>query len=900
MPDTERKSLLTFPRDLRLQVLVFYLIFVGLVAAAAIIFNLLASERLRRDVEAADLALAQAIALETDAILLNAIHTVEALAQQPAVINGDLAAMNALFGNLAHGRSDINLIYRLDSDGIMRFHYPVEPGSTVGVDFSFREYFQDALRANQAVISKGRISPTTNQAVATTVMPIRKDPEGFLGVVATNIRLTTLSETLTSIAAEHRAEDDFVILIIDSAGQVIASPEPEGLLALYAEEAPEIVAAVQSGASGALVRTGSDGIERLESYVPIESAVWGVIVRRPTAVAFGTARAFQRGLLIAITVFLGAGLVFWVVLSRTLIQPLEDLAQFSLSLGSSPETEDLIEADISHISQRQDQIGHLSRSLKRMWASIQQRLTEQETLLETSKAVLSTLRPEDVLDRILEQTGLLLQADRSAIVAYDENSNTFRVRASRGLSEHYISRLKIDPDESASVTMRALASARPYHIADTEAGQTSERLRLRAREEGYRGVLSVPLLAKHTPPSALLVYFSEPRALSEREINLVLNFANHAAMAIENAALYARSDQRLQETTQRLDALIQSMGEGLILEDLEGRVLYYNRRVNELTGLSPEMIEHLSATEVRQRLLERSNDADHQFHLLEEAIRSRGPQTVEVTLSSELAARVLRFQIFEVYSRSNQVIGHGQIIQDITSDREVDRMKTSLIATVSHELRTPLAAIKGYASTLLAEDVEWDPAAEREFLRVISEESDRLSALVTDLLDLSKIEGGSLEVTRSEWSLPELIEQAMRSSHPSPGDRLILELDPQLPMLWVDGRRIAAVFRNLLENASKYSAPDSPIVVRATCNDDHLLIQVEDQGPGIPDEFAQLIFEPFVKIDQGLARSRSGAGLGLSICRGFIRAHDGEIWLEPCQQGTCVSFTLPLGNETHG
>jgi signal transduction histidine kinase len=220
-------------------------------------------------------------------------------------------------------------------------------------------------------------------------------------------------------------------------------------------------------------------------------------------------------------------------------------------------------------------------------------------------------------------------------------------------------------------------------------------------------------------------------------------------------------------------------------------------------------------------------------------------------------------------------------------------MKDSLITTVSHELRTPLAAIKGYATTLLADDVDWDLEAQLEFLTVISQETDRLSDLVSDLLDLSRLEGGSLRVSRTDCHLPDIIHRAVNRARPSPANNLTLDLDPDLPALYVDQRRIEAVFQNLLENAAKYAGDDTPIRISARRENGQIVMKVEDEGPGIPVEFADRVFEPFFRLDDGLKRKGSGAGLGLSICRGFVLAHGGEMWLEPRERGTCVAFSLP-------
>lgn len=893
-------------RDLGLQLLALYLLFVGPMVLTALTFDRLASQRLVMDIQAGDLALARAIAQETNTTMDHALQSVEMLAQYPAVINVDNAAMEEIFSTFMSARPEVNLVYRLDSDGIMKFHQPTGPGSTVGTDFSFRDYYQKALTTADPLISLGRISPTTGQPVATAVMPLWTDTGDFLGLVATNIKLESLSTTLTSIASEYLSDEYFNVTIIDAAGRVIAHPSPSSdtLLVDMSVELPEIYQSILDGNSDNLIASNGDGQETLYSYVPVPRAGWGVIVSRPTSVAFATPRAFHRGILLLVGVFLGIGLIFWIALSRQVIRPLERLAALSHMIGRQQEVSSEHRDALQDMADRPDQMGHLIRSLTRMEDAVEARLNELSTLLQTSAAVVSSLDPKTVLERILEQVERLLEVKKCAIVALDEERGIFRAQASRGLSRRYSEQISIDPREPQSVSLRAIRSGKPIQISDTEDDPTFAIMRPRSRIEGYRSVLAVPLNTQHAPPSALLVYRPEPHVFSEREIDLLSNFANHAAMAIENAALYARSDMRLEEQTRRLEALIQSLQDGLILEDLEGRVLYANRRISELLDLAPEEIGGIAVDKLIERLLSRSSENDgvkrqkiRQAVL--DALNGSGDRRVELSVQDARRTRHLRLQLFDVTDSHGMPIGRGQIIRDITTRREVDRMKSSLISTVSHELRTPLAAIKGYATTLLAEDVDWDSRTQREFLTIISNETDRLSDLVNDLLDMSRIEAGNLIVSRVECDLKELIERAAERSHPHPGKRLNIKLPEDLPTFSADPKRIEVVLRNLIENAAKYAGESSPILVSANRNGNNLIVRVEDEGPGIPAAESEHIFESFYRIENGLNRSAPGAGIGLAICQGFVRAHGGEIWLEPRPQGTGVAFSLPLIESRH-
>ncbi len=890
---------LPFRQDLGLRLMALYFLFVGLVAVAGLLIANNTQHQLEENIRAADLALARSIAQETDVTMRNAMRAVRDLSNHEAVITTDIEAMNPLFETIMSARPDINLVYRLNAQGFMVFHYPTGPRTTVGNDFSFREYFQRALVTTNPLISKGRISPTTQQPVATAVMPLWDSKNNFLGVVATNIKLEELSQTLVKISREYDPEEGFEVLIIDAGRQIIAHSDAEKLLTVLPETQSVITDPLLLGRVDTVVAVDDYGVERLYSYVPVSGAGWGVIVSRPTAKAFETPRTFFQGITIVLLTFIVIGLAFWIGLSRIIIKPLGDLTDYSRLIGEDEKATGEQESTLSNLAIRSDQMGRLTRSLMGMEEDIEARLRELSILLETSAAVVSSLDPQTVLDRILSQVERLLDVKKSAIVALDEQHAVFRVQASRGLSNDYVEQISIDPSEPHSVTIQALRNGEPAQVSDTEISPMYAGQRQRARREGYRAVLAIPLNTQYAPPSALIIFNAEPYVFPPQEIDLLTNFANHAAMAIENAALYARSDMQLQKQTRRLEALIQSLTDGLILEGPNGNVVYANRRISALTGLPPSRIIGAKIDSVLDLLAQKSDDPDRNREIIKAALNSPDSQTAEISFPFQGRNLCLRLHTFNVTDGQGVPIGQGQLLHDITADRELDRMKSNLLSTVSHELRTPLASIKGYATTLLAEDVEWDIAAQHEFLTIISNEADRLTILVNELLDLSRLEAGSLTVEQRPCQIDRITHNAAKRSNPQPGDRLQVAFPPDLPPIHVDRRRIEVVFRNLIENAVKYSGDSSPIYVDASYDENSVTIKIKDSGPGIPVDEQKSIFESFYRIDNGLSRKTSGAGLGLAISKGFIEAHGGEIWIEPTEGGACFAFTLPRYLDSH-
>ncbi|MBM3121320.1 MAG: hypothetical protein FJZ97_03930 [Chloroflexi bacterium] len=233
-------------------------------------------------------------------------------------------------------------------------------------------------------------------------------------------------------------------------------------------------------------------------------------------------------------------------------------------------------------------------------------------------------------------------------------------------------------------------------------------------------------------------------------------------------------------------------------------------------------------------------------------------------------------------------------IATLEAQRELARMQDEFVSTVSHELRTPLGFIKGYTTTLLRGDAEWDNDNRMEFLKIIDEEADRLRELIDNLLDSSRLESGTLSMTLEPVRLGALLKDtASRAGALYPQMRLEVDVPEDLPILQGDATRLAQVLDNLLSNADKY-AGGSPVSVQARREGAAIVVRVCDQGPGIPPEHQSHLFERFYRVPGAKSMIR-GTGLGLYICRKIVEAHNGEIKVEsPPGGGTCFVFTLPV------
>jgi len=229
-------------------------------------------------------------------------------------------------------------------------------------------------------------------------------------------------------------------------------------------------------------------------------------------------------------------------------------------------------------------------------------------------------------------------------------------------------------------------------------------------------------------------------------------------------------------------------------------------------------------------------------------------------------------------------------------EAEVERQRNALLSVVSHDLRTPLATITGAAGALLDEQGPREPAVRRELLQSIADEGSRLTRLVSNLLDVTRLESGSIKLDKQWQLLEEVIGSALSRLEPQLAGRMVVTNLPGEPALVAfDAVLIEQVLMNLVENALKYTPSNAEIRIGASTGTDEVRVYVEDQGPGVPKGDEHRIFEKFQRAAGAETKTKWGTGLGLTICKGIVEAHGGRIWAENRPEGGArFQFTLPI------
>ena len=390
----------------------------------------------------------------------------------------------------------------------------------------------------------------------------------------------------------------------------------------------------------------------------------------------------------------------------------------------------------------------------------------------------------------------------------------------------------------------------------------------------------------------------------EDEETLVL-FASQAAMAIVNARRH-REERRARTD---LETLIDTSPVGVVVLDaVTGVAKSSNREARRIVDSlrSPDQTREDLLDAMTFRRADGCEITLRDFPMAELLSVGETVWAEEVVISVPDGRSVtVLLNATPIRSDEGTVESVVVTLQDMAAVEELERLRAEFLAMVSHELRAPLTSIKGSAATVLGSTDELDPAVVRQFFRIIEDQADHMNDLVADLLDVARIETGTLAVTPEPAELATLVDRA-RNNFISAGGRNNLDIDigSDLPLVMADRRRIVQVLGNLLANAGRHSPESSVIRVTAVREDVHVAVSVVDDGRGILEEHLPHLFRKFSQIDA--EEHREDTGLGLAICKGIVEAHGGRIWAESDGPGlgTRFTFTLPtiaeVGSGTTG
>ena len=544
----------------------------------------------------------------------------------------------------------------------------------------------------------------------------------------------------------------------------------------------------------------------------------------------------------------------------------------------------------------------VARNLSLARQRLERRVTELDSLQTVGRALSASLDLETILQAIHTEVSRLMPAQNFYAALYDSDSDevAFPLAFEEGLRRHWRSR-----QAGTGLTEYLVRTRRPLLI-ERDVACTLDRLGIDQIGTPAESWLGVPMIAGDEPLGVIAVQsFSSQQRYDISHQEILTTIASQAAVAIQNARLYLRTDEALARRVRELDSILRTTREGILLIDLSHKILEANRALANLVGvargdlagqdiLAPisdgerswvECIgyspEKLAAD--KQILAEKTRDVVRELITLGHAEKRQ----IERTLAS-------------VHDREGATTGWLLAFRDVTEEQELARLRNDLADMLVHDLRSPLSMVASSLELARADLDDGNAAHVDHILSLAQKSVHHLLTMINDLLDISRLESGMLPLYIQPVDTGLLLKAVTTRLTPpaqAAGLALDVSIEPNLPLLCVDLSLIDRVIHNLVDNALKFTPEGGRIELSATCDPsdqtENVLIRVSDTGPGIPPEVHARLFQKFQQVS-AISGRRPGSGLGLLFCRLAVEAHGGTIQIESWPgQGSTFLVRLP-------
>jgi PAS domain S-box-containing protein len=514
------------------------------------------------------------------------------------------------------------------------------------------------------------------------------------------------------------------------------------------------------------------------------------------------------------------------------------------------------------------------------------RVRQRDYLLEVSRAITEELDLDRVLARIVRVSAELLSGHAGLIVLRGQ-SGEWRIASSHGIDPQFLQYFDPLLDDIPD-------QADPGRFVIPQISRRLQRI-AKVASLGLLTGVGLPLVAQNEVVGVIFVFRSYRGQFTRDDRSLLEAFASQAAIAVHNASLYTE----LSRQKRHLDTVLESSADGIFILSPGMKFIGFNPACSRLTGYQADEVLGRQHSEIIRWLRREPGSSFNEAEANGWPLTKQSPIYVEGDLvTKDGGALSVGITYAPALSTEGKLLSIVANVRDITKFREAEEVKSAFISIISHELRTPVALIKGYVGTLRREDASWDPEVTRESLAVIEDEADRLTGLIDDLLDASRLQAGALSLKWSQISMVDLVNDIVRRFQTqAPEYKIKVDFEPNFPLIVGDEGRLTQVVSNLLSNAIKYSNEGGTIVISGRAQEDKITVCVHDQGPGIAREDVPRVFDLFYRSKEASRRTK-GAGLGLFLAKAVIEAHQGHIWVdEETSGGAKICFTLPLDQQ---
>ncbi len=513
----------------------------------------------------------------------------------------------------------------------------------------------------------------------------------------------------------------------------------------------------------------------------------------------------------------------------------------------------------------------------RLYDESQRQARVMTALAESAVTMNASLRLEEVLQRILEQTAQALRVELVALALADEERQelVFRAASGQGAQNMVGVRFPFGDGVAGKVAQegrgRVVLNPKPSDLVQFPGMDAQAIICAPVQSHGHviGSLEAINPMGGNVDPDALLV---------------LTGLGSLAGTAIQNAQLY----ERLESTNRRYHELFEDSIDPILITDSQGNILEANRRASATIGYDQAALQRQTIGQLHKVNLEKVGE---DFTNLSDS----GACTYESSLQTH-SGRILPIQVYVRKLKFEGIDSLQWIFRDISERKDLDALREDLLAMIYHDLRSPLANVVSsldVLATLLPQDA--NPSIQA-VLNIAVRSTDRIQRLINSLLDIRRLEAGQPIASQAEVDSRALINEALETVNPTLENRrqeISVSLAEDLPDLWVDADMIRRVLINLLENAIKFTPAGGHLGIGAQRDGQWLTLWVQDDGPGIPTAQQERIFEKFARLQ--IEGSPKGMGLGLAYCRLAVEAHGGKIWVESqVDEGSRFFITLPL------
>ncbi len=529
------------------------------------------------------------------------------------------------------------------------------------------------------------------------------------------------------------------------------------------------------------------------------------------------------------------------------------------------------------------ELRRLAQAFNSMASTVQRRQTETEAVREALR------RNEERLKSIIETMA-------AGVLIFDREGRFIQTNAA-GEEILGLDRSGIEGSPYAAPPFRRLTlDGEPFPL-DQSPFELVRRTGVPARgvemmleqPDGTRTIVSVsaaPLRSAEGAFTGAVAVFTD--VTDQKLVEIHLNGTLQALNRQYRVAEHASSQQR---------AVLDAASDAMVLIAPDREILTMNQCFAELFGLASADARTLSLRDIEEILPDLFDEGERLLGQIDSALKDSQRRFEEMVVQSFPVRREFALFSTPVHSTDGEHLGRLFVLRDVTKEREVDRMKSEFVSLVSHELRTPLTSIKGYVDLLIEGEVGDVTEEQVEFLGIVKSNADRLVALINDLLDISRIESGKIDLTRTSQSLLEAVRAvttSLRMQLQAKEQHLEISVPGDL-VVFADSNRLVQVLTNLLSNAHKYTPSGGQIAVRAISEAGMARVDIQDSGIGLSEEEQEQLFTRFFRANNRTTQEVGGTGLGLTIVRSLIELHGGEISVSSTVgKGSTFSFTLPL------